>query len=559
MIYNILLIDENETAHSTKLFLEDIENKNIIIASDTSTLQAVLKADDIHIIIINTDVTSLSSLTKMFKETDVDSSHIPIIMIGKYDKEEVEKSELLIFDYIDIGFDKEIIYNKIRFCQKMYQKELEHASNIQKLLYIDNLTQLPNRVKLIKDVQDDHIGIDALAVIDLNSFKEINDFFGHRIGDNILKAVVEIINKVINEKSNKSDGVTLYKFSADVYCLANHGLEHWEFEDLVTIILGAIESKIVKEDSHEIDISARAGLTFSPKNNKLITADIALQAAKKQNKDYIVFYEELDNLREYQNNMLWTKKLKKALELDNIIVYYQPLINNETMNVDKYECLVRMYDVEDDKVVSPFFFLDVSKKANQYTNITKIVIRKAFAEFANKSFEFSLNVSYEDIDDKYFLPFVEMMLKQYKGIANRVVWEILEDEGVQSYEVLLDFINEVKKLGCKVAIDDFGSGYSNFEHLLKMNVDYLKIDASLVKNIVNDQNSYKVVKTVVDFADSLELKTIAEFVENEEIFKLTKELGVNFSQGYYFSAPIAKPDLVTCREKATNFQETLLL
>jgi len=548
MIYNILLIDENETARNTKSFLEDIENKNIIIASDNSTLFSILKADNIHIIIINTDVVSLESLNIMLKELGLDSTHIPIIIIGKYDKKEVAQSELLIFDYIDTGFDKDIIYNKIRFCQKMYQKELEHASNIQKLLYIDNLTGLPNRVKLIKDVQDDELGIDALAVIDLNSFKEVNDFYGHRIGDNILKAVVKIISKVINEKSNKSDGVTLYKFSADVYCLANHGLEHWEFEDLITIILGAIESGIVKEDSHEIDISARAGITFSPKNNKLITADIALQAAKKQNKDYIVFYEELDNLREYQNNMLWTKKLKRALEKDNIIVYYQPLINNQTMNVDKYECLVRMYDEEDDKVISPFFFLDVSKKANQYTNLTKIVIQKSFKEFVDKDFEFSLNVSYEDIDDKYFLPFVELMLKRHKGIAPRVVWEILEDEGVQSYEVLLNFINEVKKLGCKVAIDDFGSGYSNFEHLLKMDVDYLKIDASLVKNIVDDENSYKVVKTVVDFAQSLELKTIAEFVENEKIFKLTKELGVNFSQGYYFSAPIPKPELVSFKE-----------
>jgi len=548
MIYNILLIDENETARNTKSFLEDIENKNIIIANDNSTLLAVLKADDIHIIIINTDIVSLESLNIMLNEIDIDSTHIPIIIIGKYNKKEVAKSKLLIFDYIDTGFDQDIIYNKIKFCQKMYEKELEHASNIQKLLYIDNLTGLPNRVKLIKDVQDDELGIDALAVIDLNSFKEVNDFYGHRIGDNILKAVVKIISKVINEKSNKSDGVTLYKFSADVYCLANHGLEHWEFEDLITIILGAIESGIVKEDSHEIDISARAGITFSPKNNKLITADIALQAAKKQNKDYIVFYEELDNLREYQNNMLWTKKLKRALEKDNIIVYYQPLINNQTMNVDKYECLVRMYDEEDDKVISPFFFLDVSKKANQYTNLTKIVIQKSFKEFVDKDFEFSLNVSYEDIDDKYFLPFVELMLKRHKGIAPRVVWEILEDEGVQSYEVLLNFINEVKKLGCKVAIDDFGSGYSNFEHLLKMDVDYLKIDASLVKNIVDDENSYKVVKTVVDFAQSLELKTIAEFVENEKIFKLTKELGVNFSQGYYFSAPIPKPELVSFKE-----------
>jgi diguanylate cyclase (GGDEF)-like protein len=392
---------------------------------------------------------------------------------------------------------------------------------------------------LIKDIQDDEIGINSLAVIDIKSFKEINDFFGNRIGDQVLKAIVRIINSVIKFVENK---VTLYKFSADVYCISNYGLTHKDFENIIIYVLGAIKSEIIKEDEYEIDVNATAGITFSPKNNKLITADLALQAAKKQNKDYIVFYEELDDLREYENNMLWTKKLKNALDKDNIIVYYQPLINNKTKKVDKYECLVRLYDEDENKVVAPFFFLNVSKKANLYTSITKIVIDKSFKEFENLEFEFSINVSYEDIADKNFLIFIENRLKKYK-VAQRVVWEILEDESIKDYEVLINFINEVKKMGCKIAIDDFGSGYSNFEHILKMNVDYLKIDASLIKYIVTDKNSFNVVKTVVDFAKSLGIKTIAEYVENEDIFNITRDLKIDFSQGYYFSAPIAKPEL----------------
>ena len=107
------------------------------------------------------------------------------------------------------------------------------------------------------------------------------------------------------------------------------------------------------------------------------------------------------------------------------------------MKVDKYECLVRMIDEE--KVIAPFFFLEVSKKANQYRNITKIVIDKSFKEFENLPFEFSINVSYEDIEDKNFLNFIKYKLKQY-DVAKRVVWEILEDESVKSYNVLFDFI-----------------------------------------------------------------------------------------------------------------------
>lgn len=534
MTYNLLLIDENKSYHNTLDILEPLEGKRVYYGPNADTIKDYLQRYKIHIIILNTNYLSLEELDNLICNIGNKCSETPILLVGDYDNIELYK-HLLIYDFIDIQMYEKIIFNKVKFFQILYKRELEHENDIKRLLYMDNLTQLPNRIKLIHDVQDDTLGIDALAVIDLNSFKEINDFFGHRIGDSILKKVVHIINEMIKFVVDK---VELYKFSADVYCLANRGLSHRDFEDLVLYILGSIESNVVKEDEHEIDIRATAGITFSPKNNKLITADLALHAAKKQHKNYLVFYEELDSIREYEKNMLWTKKLKKAMDNDNIIVYFQPLVNNQTMKVDKYECLVRMLD--EGKVIAPFFFLDISKKANKYTNITKIVIEKSFQQFENLEFEFSINISYEDIQDSEFIDFIKEKLNKY-NVANRVVWEILEDEGIKNYDLLFEFIQTVKSFGCKVAIDDFGSGYSNFEHLLKMNIDYLKIDASLIRNVASDENSFKVVKTIIEFAKNLNLETIAEYVENEKIFDITKELGTTYSQGYHFSAPIEKP------------------
>ncbi|MDZ7819721.1 MAG: EAL domain-containing protein [Aliarcobacter sp.] len=271
---------------------------------------------------------------------------------------------------------------------------------------------------------------------------------------------------------------------------------------------------------------------------------------KKDHKDYLVFFDELDKFQEYENNMHWTKKLKSAFINDNIEVYFQPLVNNRTLKVDKYECLVRLIE-ENGKVISPYFFLDISKKSNQYTKLTKIVLEKSFKKFENLPFEFSVNISYEDIESTDFLDFIKAMLKKY-NVANRVVFEILEDENIKSYKLLVSFIDEVKALGCKVAIDDFGTGYSNFEHLLKMNVDYLKIDASLIKNVAIDETSYKITKTIIEFAKSLNLQTIAEYVENEEIFKIVRELGADYSQGYFFSEPIAMPNVVEFNKKNDN-------
>jgi len=310
---------------------------------------------------------SINSLNTLFEELSLNSQDLPILILGEDLTNFNGLSKIFIFDFVDMTVNNVILLKKIHFCYNLYKKELQHKEDMQQLLYIDNLTQLPNRSKLINDIRDNSIGISSLAIVDINSFKEVNDFFGYRIGDTILTKVVVSIQNILE----RIDGaVILYKFSADVFCLANLRLEEKVFEEIIVYILGAIESEILIIDEHEIDIRATAGITFSPKNNKLITANIALQVAKKNNKDYIVFYDELDNFREYQNNMIWTKKLKNALDQDNIIVYFQPLVNNKTMRVDKYECLVRMVDEE--KIIAPFFFLEVSKKANQYRNITKI-------------------------------------------------------------------------------------------------------------------------------------------------------------------------------------------
>ncbi|WP_228126472.1 EAL domain-containing protein [Candidatus Marinarcus aquaticus] len=424
-------------------------------------------------------------------------------------------------------------------------KEIEHEQRVKTILYTDALTQQENRSKLIHDLRYGEEEINSICLIDINSFKEINDFYGHKTGDQILIQVTELIlDKLKNIKHMK-----LYKLPADIYCVTNLKANKKEFTTLIASLIEAIDKHVFVIDQYEIDVRVTSGISYSLKTNKLITADLALQAAKKDHKDYLVFFDELDNIEEYKNNMIWTKKLKTAIAKDNIIVYYQPLINNQTMKVEKYECLVRMID--EDSIISPFFFLDISKKSNQYHKITRSVIRKSCKEFENLNFEFSINISYEDIEEPSFLGFIKETFQLY-DVANRVVFEILEDEGIKNYKTLTDFILEVKKMGCKVAIDDFGTGYSNFEHLLKMNIDYLKIDASLVKNIVHDENSYKVTKTIIEFAKNLNLKTIAEYVENHEIFEVVRDLGADYSQGYYFSAPLESPTLSCFKNKDKN-------
>ena len=461
------------------------------------------------------------------------------LWLNQYDNKKLNKVCITDKNNIEENFDIRNIYKAKNNINIILLSKISEQFNcdiqLNNLLFIDDLTKLPNRTNLISKFKNDNLILKSIALIDIKGFREINDFFGNDIGDKLLIAITKLISKYCTNENN----LILYKFPSDIYCLTNISLNNTLFLRIIKKIIFRIYSKVFNFDNYEIDTRIVAGISFSEKKNKLITASFALQAAKKDNKSYLVFYDELDNMEEYKNNILWAKKLKYALNNNNIVPYFQAIVDNETLKINKYECLVRMIDNDD--VISPYFFINISKKTNQYIKITKIMIEKSFKAFDKLSYEFSINISYEDIEDGSIFECIKTNLKKY-DVKNQVVFEILEDENIKNYDILLTFINKIKKLGCKVAIDDFGTGYSNFERLLKMNIDYLKIDASIIKNIAKDKNSYKIAKTITQFAKNLQMKTIAEFVENEEIFKIVKKFKIDYSQGYYFAKPISKPN-----------------
>jgi len=167
------------------------------------------------------------------------------------------------------------------------------------------------------------------------------------------------------------------------------------------------------------------------------------------------------------------------------------------------------------------------------------MINKSFEFFKDKDFEFSINLSMYDILNDNTVNFIMKKLETYKN-SQKVVFEILENDKIENYEKMKKFIFEMKKFGCQFAIDDFGSGYSNFAHIYELNFDYIKIDSSLVKNIIKDEKSKIITKAIIDFSASLNIKTVAEFVEDKESLELLKELGVDFIQGYYIGKPSSK-------------------
>ena len=240
--------------------------------------------------------------------------------------------------------------------------------------------------------------------------------------------------------------------------------------------------------------------------------------------------------KEAEKNLEVIKMVKIALDNFNIVSYFQPIINNKTRQIEKYESLVRLID-ENGNIVSPYAFLNISKKGNYYNKITDRVLENSFKILDKVKTKISINISVIDIENEQTSKTIFRLLDEYIEDNDRVIFELLEDENVKNFDIVKNFIGKVKKRGVKIAIDDFGTGYSNFERLLEFEPDILKIDGSIIKNINKDKFNRDMVETIVSFAKSQNIETIAEYVENEEIFNLLNEIGVNYSQGYYFGKP----------------------
>jgi len=233
--------------------------------------------------------------------------------------------------------------------------------------------------------------------------------------------------------------------------------------------------------------------------------------------------------------MEWSNTIKKGIEDDMFQVVFQKISPLKNTNNLKYEVLLR-YKNKEGLLVTPDKFLDIAKKAKLYNKLTCIVIQKSFAYFENKKVEFSINLSISDVMHEETRVFLFESISKYK-VAKKLTIEIVEQEGIENEFVIKEFVNKLKSLGVKIAIDDFGTGYSNFDFISKLKVDYLKIDGSLIKDININHNKMAIVKTIINFANNLNMQTIAEHVENAEVYNILKSIDIDYIQGFFIALP----------------------
>ena len=400
--------------------------------------------------------------------------------------------------------------------------------------FIDELTLLPNRQKLLKDLKDSKI--QKIAMININSFRDINNFYGFEAGDLVLKKFSQILLDKISTNIN----LDLYRVANDVFAICTKNKDNLkEIRDICTNIIEyfSLHPILINNNSFYLSISigvARNCKDSAVQNNLLSKAEYALRMAKKRDISILFLDENIELYNKLKENKKLIEELKNALISNNLLIYGQKLINNISKK-EKYEILMRV-KLEDGSILTPYSFLKEAKKAKLYLGMTRMLVKKACEYFKGKDIDFNLNLTLEDIKDQYTMDFIVNAMEK-TNTAKQITFEIVESEGIESFTEVSNFIKKAKKLGCKIAIDDFGTGYSNFEYIIKLDVDYIKIDGSLIKNINTDNNLYLTVQTIVGFAKALKIKTVAEFVHNEEVLNCVKNLNIDYSQGFFIDEP----------------------
>ena len=408
---------------------------------------------------------------------------------------------------------------------------------------IDSLTGLRNRFQLIDDLKQNLYTL--MAVVDIDRLKFVNNLYGSSIGDIVIGQFSNYLEtKTINHN------LSLYRISGDEFAICGDENSFEIFQNFIEELTLCIDNLVLYIESigDEIIVSGTIGVTYefhelasfgmTFDNELLLTqATLALDDAKSSKK-LISFYDDsMNTLQDMQNMLSVKQQIKHAIEEENVVTVYQPIVNKDG-KVIKHETLMRLREYKDgnEKLISPFFFLDISILTKQYSSLSYIIIKKALQHLINSNDTLSINLAYSDFQDKKIVNFLRDTIKEYP-IANQLIFEILESEDIKDYSLLEKFIIEFRGYGVKIAIDDFGSGYSSYENIINIKPDYIKIDGSLVKKINEDKNSYIIVKSIVSFAKELGVKTIAEFVHSKEVFDIVKELGVDEFQGYYFYEP----------------------
>nr|MBL0707479.1 EAL domain-containing protein [Sulfurimonas sp.] len=541
----LLYVEDDSRARKTTLEMLKNFFDTIVTAIDGDDGLSKFKEGSFDLIISDINMPKLNGID-MIKEIKEIDTNISVLFLSAHNESS------LLNDAIRLDIDcfmlkplnlKQFVLSLSKVCQKIQFKrdresykinlEKEVKQQTQELdikLHFDELTGLHNRYSFFEDIKT--IKTPIIFIADINKFKTINEIYGSEIGSLVLKQFASFLLKFAQNTSYK-----VYRLSGDEFLLRDkvQSIDPDRYEEDIAHFFKLLDNFKVELEDDFISLELTIGFSTS-QHDAFECAKIALDFAKEHKKPYAMYSTIMDKRDKEKEALKWKNKIKSAISNNRVVPVYQAIVDKDE-NIVKHETLMRLKDAKNDKLITPYHFLDIAIKTGLYKALSTYIIFEALYLLESSSNTLSVNFTYTDIQSISFLNEIESFFKKSPDVARRVIFEITESESISNYEVVKKFIKRFRAYGVKIAIDDFGSGFSNFDHILEVEPEYIKIDGSLVKNIDIDKKAYVLVSAIVGFSHKLGIKVIAEYVHSRLIFEILKDLDVDEYQGFYFSEP----------------------
>lgn len=543
-ILNVLYVEDEYEIREKMVKILEMLYATVFVAKDGEDGLRIYKNNCGIIDLIIADITMphMDGL-EMIEEIRRDTPEIHAIIITAHNEPEyfVKAINTGIDNFIVKPVEMQQLMNVLSKSAKTVKIKKEHndyACNLEKMLeqkkeqleqsyMFDTLTGCYKKEKLDQIVQNhpEH----TLVLCNIDNFDSINSTYGYEIGDKILFMFAEYLRQHFNNSH------TLYRVASDEFVIFSAVPFCDESVCPIESLYQGIQSYIFKIEDILINLTCTIGIASSP--NALVKAHAAMKEARQIGKNrYHIFKDDSDFIARQKNNIEWMRKIRLALDEDRIVPYYQPIIDNSTEKIVKYEALARI--IEDGQPISPIHFIEPAKLVGLLPSITHVIMEKSYAMFADKPESFSINITEEDLQNGHLLTFMTTLGEKYAIAPDRVTLEILENISTNGTSESIKQLQELSRLGYTIAIDDFGSDKSNFYRIHSMHVDIIKIDSAYIKDIDQNKTSEMIVKTIVSLAQAMGIPTVAEFVYSKAIYEKVKSMGVDYSQGYYFGKPM---------------------